>query len=492
MSITKIFRRKALAIGAAAALLVPLSGCLTPLDGTAAPDLESYASKLTRTADFSGVILLAREGEIEFQGAYGLADRQSGRSNTVDTKFSLASVPKMFTAVSILQLVDIGAISLDDTIGTHLPDYPNRAAAERVTIEHLLMHTSGVGNYWAAMEKLDDDSLDALDSHSDYLPLFADIPLEHEPGTAFSYSNGGYVVLGLIIEAVTGTNYYDHVQAAVFDRAGMQDTGYFFPGKPVPDRAKSYMRSVERPGMWDDMAARAEPRGSAAGGGYSTAGDLLRFATALTQHRLLSPGMTDVFLQGRRETPVGNYGYGIIEQSLNGTRLLGHSGGHYGVAAELMIFPDLDTVFVVLSNGDVDAYWDVEMYAHEMIVGPTDETRNYAFTKQLIAETVARGYDAGLKMHRDREAARKVRGGVIDLAAFKYIHRKHYEEGIDLLRLNRAIAPDSDDAIFSLAQGLRIAGRNEEALETYRAYLERVPDSSEAKSFIAAIMRDGA
>ena len=492
MSITKIFRRKALAIGAAAALLVPLSGCLTPLDGTAAPDLESYASKLTRTADFSGVILLAREGEIEFQGAYGLADRQSGRANTVDTKFSLASVPKMFTAVSILQLVDIGAISLDDTIGTHLPDYPNRAAAERVTIEHLLMHTSGVGNYWAAMEKLDDDSLDALDSHSDYLPLFADIPLEHEPGTAFSYSNGGYVVLGLIIEAVTGTNYYDHVQAAVFDRAGMQDTGYFFPGKPVPDRAKSYMRSVERPGMWDDMAARAEPRGSAAGGGYSTAGDLLRFATALTQHRLLSPGMTDVFLQGRRETPVGNYGYGIIEQSLNGTRLLGHSGGHYGVAAELMIFPDLDTVFVVLSNGDVDAYWDVEMYAHEMIVGPTDETRNYAFTKQLIAETVARGYDAGLKMHRDREAARKVRGGVIDLAAFKYIHRKHYEEGIDLLRLNRAMAPDSDDAIFSLAQGLRIAGRNEEALETYRAYLERVPDSSEAKSFIAAIMRDGA
>ncbi len=488
MSMTKIFFRKVLAIGAAAALLAPLSGCLAPLGRTAAPSLESYASKLTETADFSGVILLARKGEIEFQGAYGLADRQTGRANTVDTKFSLASVPKMFTAVSILQLVDAGAISLDDTIGKHLPDYPNRAAAERVTIEHLLMHTSGVGNYWEAMEKLDGAS---LDSHSDYLPLFADIPLEHEPGTAFSYSNGGYVVLGLIIEAVTGTNYYDHVQAAVFDRAGMQNTGYFLPGKPVPDRAQSYMRSVERPGSWDDMAARAEPRGSAAGGGYSTAGDLLRFATALRQHRLLSPDMTDVFLQGRLETPVGKYGYGIIEQSLNGTRLLGHSGGHYGVAAELMMFPDLDTVFVVLSNGDVDAYWDVEMYAHEMIAGPTDETRNYAFTKQLIAETVAKGYDAGLKMHRNRDAVRKARSGVIDLAAFKYIHRRHYDKGIDLLRLNRAIAPDSDDAIFSLAQGLRIAGRNEEALETYRAYLERVPDSSEAKSLIAAISREG-
>ena len=129
MSMTKIFRRKALAIGAAAVLLAPLSGCLAPLDRTAAPSLESYASQLTETADFSGVILLARKGEIEFQGAYGLADRQTGRANTVDTKFSLASVPKMFTAVSILQLVDAGALSLDEHRTAQVR--ANRASNER-------------------------------------------------------------------------------------------------------------------------------------------------------------------------------------------------------------------------------------------------------------------------------------------------------------------------------------------------------------------------
>lgn len=482
MSMNKTVFRRALPIGLATAFIAQLSGCLAPLDQK--PELESYASQLSRSDDFSGTILLARNGEIEFRGAYGLADREAGRANTIDTKFSLASVPKMFTAVGILQLVEAGAISLDDTIGKHLPDYPNRTAAERVTIEHLLMHTSGIGNYWEAMEKLGGAR---LDNHSDYLPLFANIPLEHEPGTAFSYSNGGYIVLGLIIEAVTGNNYYDHVQTAIFDKAGMQDTGYFRPDQAAPDLAKSYMRSVEHPGEWDDMGARAEPRGSAAGGGYSTAGDLLRFAYALQEYRLLSPEMTDTFLQGRRETPVGNYGYGIIEQSLNGFRLLGHSGGHYGVAAELMIFPDLEIVFVVLSNGDVDAYWDVEMYAHELIAGPTEETRNYTFTKQLIGTTVAEGYEAGLSAFSNREASRKARTGVIDLAAFKYVHRKKFDEGLSLLRLNRAIDPASDDAIFSLAQGLRIAGRNKEALKFYREYLDRVPESPEAQSFIAAI-----
>lgn len=482
MSITEIRTSKTLVLATALALAAPISGCVTP--EVAPPPLASHAEKIARTHDFSGAILLARGGEVEFERAYGLADRQSGRPNTVDTQFGLASVPKMFTAASILQLVDAGLLSLDDPIGKHLPDYPNRAAAERATIAHLLTHTSGVGNYWEAMAELGDAR---LDNHSDYLPLFAEIPLEHEPGTAFSYSNGGYIVLGLIIEAVTGESYYDYVQRAILDKAGMHDTGYYQAGKTAPRQAKAYMRSSEHQGQWEDASARGEPRGSAAGGAYSTVRDLYRFAQALQQHRLLSPAMTETFLQGRTETPIGKYGYGIIEQSLNGHRLLGHSGGHYGVAAEVMMFPDLDTVFVVLSNGDVDGYWDVEMFAHELIAGPTDETRDYAFTNRLTETIVARGVDAGLSLYRARENPREPRAGVIELAAFKHIHRQDFDAGLDLLRLNRAIRPDADDAIFSLAQGLRLAGRKQEALTMYRAYLEQVPGDAEAQAFVAKL-----
>ncbi|MBX7536147.1 beta-lactamase family protein [Qipengyuania sp. GH1] len=437
--------------------------------------------------DLSGAVLLARGDQIEFAESYGLADRASGRRNTVDTKFNLASVSKMFTAICIMQLVEAGALSLGDTIARHLPGYPNYAAAKNVTIAHLLMHRSGIGNYWQGMADLKGPY---PENHSDYLPLFAHIPLEHEPGSAFSYSNGGYIVLGLVIEAVTGRSYYDHVRHAVFERAGMADTDNWRVDEEVSNRAIAYMRSEEKPGEWIDCSSRLEARGSAAGSAYSTVGDLHRFALALTRNRLLGSEMTKAFLQGRSDTPLGKYGYGIVEQDLNGTRLLGHSGGHYGVAGELMIFPDTDTIFVVLTNGDVDGYWATEALVHEMIAGPTDDTRNYRFTQQLIDVTVSKGIEAGISASRRSDGSRKAREGVVDLAGFKYIHRSRNSAGIDLLKLNRVLHPESDYAVYRLADGLRVTGQTRAALDMYHAYLERVPGDAEAEAHIDILSRE--
>ncbi len=482
MHLSKVSRRGALALGGGVVTTLALAGCARSADQSGR--LRHHSQTLVRTKDFSGTVLLARGGRVQFAESYGLADRANGRPNTVDTKFNLASIPKMFTATCALQLVEAGLISLDDTVGKYLPNYPNRAAAERATIAHLLMHRSGIGNYWQRLAELEGPR---PDSHRDYLPLFADIPLEHEPGSAFSYSNGGYIVLGLIIEAVTGKSYFEHVQQAVFDRAGMADTGNWRQNANISNRAIPYIRSEETPGEWVDCSSRLEPRGSAGGGAYSTVRDLHRFAVALTRNRLLGPELTLEFLQGRAETPVGSYGYGIIEQDLNETRLLGHSGGHYGVACELMIFPDLDTTFVVLTNGDVDGYWDMEAFAHELVAGPTNETRNYRFTQDLIELTASKGFEASVLMAQRDVDGRKARESVIDLAAFKYVHRRQGAVGIDLLRLNRAIHPDSDYAIYRLAEGLRVTGQTEASIDTYRTYLERVPDDVEAEARIAEL-----
>ena len=479
MDFSKTSRRDALSLAGGLASALTVVGCAS--HGSKRKGLVRHSQALARTKDLSGTVLLARGGHIEFAESYGLANRESGERNTIDTKFNLASIPKMFTATCILQLVEAGAISLDDTLGMHLPGYPNRDAAERVTIAHMLLHRSGIGNYWQGLAELDGPH---PESHRDYLPLFANIPLEHEPGSAFSYSNGGYVVLGLIIEAVTGKSYFEHVQQAVFDRAGMANTGNWRQDADVSNRAIPYMRSEEIPGEWIDCSSRLEPRGSAGGGAYSTAGDLHRYATALMRNRLLGPKMTRAFLQGRSETPVGRYGYGIIEQDLNGTCLLGHSGGHYGVACELMMFPELDTTFVVLTNGDVDAYWDTEAFMHEMIAGPTDKTRNYRFTQDLVDLTVRKGLEAGVTMCHANNDGRKAREGVVDLAAFKHIHRGQNAIGINLLQLNRAIHPKSDYAIYRLADGLRVTGRTAPALDMYRTYLERVPGDADAEARI--------
>lgn len=484
MQFARTCRRGVLALGGGLASALALASCARlRRQGEA---LASHSQRLVRTMDLSGSVLLARGEHVEFAESYGLADRSSGCRNSIDTKFNLASIPKMFTATCILQLVEAGAISLDDAIGKHLPNYPNRDAARRATIADLLMHRSGIGNYWQRLTELEGPQ---PDSHSDYLPLFADIPLEHEPGSAFSYSNGGYVVLGLIIESVTGKSYYEQVQQSIFDKAGMADTGNWRLDENVPGRATPYMRSEEEPGEWVDCSSRLEPRGSAGGGAWSTVGDMHRFSIALTRKRLLGAEMTKALLQGRSKTPVGNYGYGIIEQDLNGTRLLGHSGGHHGVACELMMFPDLDTTCVVLTNGDVDGYWDTEAFVHELVAGPTEETRDYRFTQDLIDLTAMKGFEAGASLAQARSDGRKAREGVIDLAAFKHIHRSQSAVGLDLLELNRKLHPDSDYAIYRLADGLRVTGQTASALDMYRTYLDRVPGDADAEARIDELSR---
>lgn len=479
MQFARTSRRGALALGGGLATTLAMASCARL--GSQSDGLAHHSQRLVRTMDLSGTVLLAHGEHVEFADSYGLSDRNSGQRNTIVTKFNLASIPKMFTATCMLQLVEAGAISLDDPIGKHLPNYPNRDAAQRATIAHLLMHRSGIGNYWQGLAELDGPQ---PDNHRDYLPLFADIPLEHEPGSAFSYSNGGYIVLGLIIEAVTGKSYYEQVQQAIFDKAGMADTGNWRHDGNVLGRAKPYMRSEEEPGEWVDCSSRLEPRGSAGGGAWSTVGDMHRFAIALTRNRLLGPEMTRALLQGRSSTPVGNYGYGIIEQDLNGIRLLGHSGGHYGVACELMMFPDLDATCVVLTNGDVDGYWDTEAFVHELVAGPTEKTRNYRFTQDLIDLTARKGIKAGVSLAQARNDGRKARESVIDLAAFKHIHRGQSPVGIDLLQLNRTLYPNSDYAIYRLADGLRVTGQSASALEMYRTYLERVPGDADAEARI--------
>ena len=154
-----------------------------------------------------------------------------------------------------------------------------------------------------------------------------------------------------------------------------------------------------------------------------------------------------------------------------------------------MMFPELDTTFVVLTNGDVDAYWDTEAFVHELIAGPTEKTRNYRFTQDLVVLPALKGLEAGVTMGQANTDGRKAREGVVDLAAFKLIHRGQNEIGINLLQLNRALQRNSDYAIYRLADGLRVTGQTAQALDMYRTYLGRVPGDAEAEARIAELSK---
>jgi CubicO group peptidase (beta-lactamase class C family) len=236
---------------------------------------------------FSGVVMIAKDGQPIFERAVGLADKTRNTPNRIDTKFNLGSINKVFTQVAIQQLVEAGKLSLDDKLGKHLPDYPNKDAREKVTIGHLLNMQSGIGDFLGP--KFQAAPKHKIRTIDDYLPLFAAEPLKFEPGASRFYSNGGYIVLGAIIEKVTGGSYYDYVRERIYQPAGMTNTDAYESDAVVANLARGYTRRGDEAGKLVDNLQTRPARGSSAGGGYSTAEDLLKFTLAIRNHKLLGP-----------------------------------------------------------------------------------------------------------------------------------------------------------------------------------------------------------
>lgn len=257
-----------------------------------ADSVAAYAQSLSDAGHFSGVVLLAKDGRPLLTRAWGMADATSKAPNTTGTKFNIGSINKIFTKVAIAQLVQSGKLALDDRVRRHLPDFPS-PAADRITIQQLLDHKSGLGDTFGP--KYDSAPPSRLRELRDFLPLFVSEPLLFEPGTSQRYSNGGYIVLGLIIERLSGEKYRDYVRNHIFEPAGMKDTGFWATDEKVANRAVGYTRRgpdgplpERRPNL-----ATLPGRPSSAGGAFATAADLLRFTQSLAAGRLLSRKWTN-------------------------------------------------------------------------------------------------------------------------------------------------------------------------------------------------------
>jgi CubicO group peptidase (beta-lactamase class C family) len=309
---------------------------------------------------FSGAALVAKDGEVLFAGAYGLADRDRRTPNTLETRFRIGSMNKMFTAVATLQLVEAGKLALDDTVGKHLRGYPNKDVATKVTVLHLLTHTGGTGDIFGPDY---DRNILTLREHGDYVKLFGSRPPRFEPGTRFEYSNYGFILLGAIVEAASGESYYDYVREHVFGPAGMTSTDSLPESEDVPNRSIGYTHPY--PGASLQPNTLLLPwRGTAAGGGYSTVGDLLRFARALTRHELLSPGSTELLLTGKVDVGYGlRYAFGFFDgRDAGGNGWVGHGGAFPGMNGDLRIYPKPGYVVVALANVDPPAAHRISDY----------------------------------------------------------------------------------------------------------------------------------
>lgn len=308
--------------------------------------LKTRLNEDTKNDDFSGAVLVAHHGKPIFSGAYGMADRQTAEPNKLTTRFRMGSMNKMFTATAIMQLVQAGKIKLDDQLGKFLTDYPNKDVASKVTIHHLLTHTGGTGDIFGPEFGSHRLQLRTLD---DYIKLYGSRGLAFEPGKQWDYSNYGFILLGAIIEKVSGQSYYDYVRDHIFKPAGMTRTASEPEDVAVPDRAIGYMRAG---GSLKPNTETLPYRGTSAGGGYTTVEDLLRFANALTGHKLLNEHYTELMTTAKPETGEARYAYGFEDDLAGGVRSFGHSGGAPGMNGDLRIYPETGYVIIALANMD--------------------------------------------------------------------------------------------------------------------------------------------
>jgi CubicO group peptidase (beta-lactamase class C family) len=318
---------------------------MTEAEATAA--LRVRLEQDTAADRFAGAVLVARNGKPIFTGAYGLADREKKIANRLDTKFRIGSMNKMFTAVAVLQLVQAGKIKLADPVGKYITDYPNKDVATRVTIHHLLTHSGGTGDIFGPEFTAHRLELRTL---QDYMKLYGSRGVKYEPGSLWEYSNYGFILLGVVIEKVTGQSYYDYVREHIFKPAGMTSTDSLPENEPVPGRAVGYMR----PQNGKERSTNADTlpyRGTSAGGGYSTVEDLMRFATAIESNKLLDAHHTELLTVGKTEIPSGDkYAYGFVDKTATGLHCFGHAGGAPGMNGDLEICPQTGYVIAVLSN----------------------------------------------------------------------------------------------------------------------------------------------
>ena len=300
--------------------------------------VDQYLNAHLQNRTFMGSVLLARGGRILVSQGYGMANLEHDVPNTPRTKFRLGSITKQFTSLSIMQLQEKGLLSVDDTFEKYIPDFNE---AHRFTIHHLLTHTSGVISFTGFPDyrkfmilplKLDE-----------IIAKFKDRTLEFDPGSQYKYSNSGYILLGYIIEKVTGKTYAEYIQENIFDPLGMEDTGYDSHRTVMKNRAAGYI-ATKNGYIISDYIDMKIPH--AAGALYSTVEDLYTWDRALYTGKLISSASREKMF-----TPVkSGYGYGWGIGETFGRKRISHNGGINGFVTHIGRYPEEDGCVIVLSN----------------------------------------------------------------------------------------------------------------------------------------------
>lgn len=356
--------------GAQAAPSAPATQSGPPLKLEPEPLVAAARARIGTEAQadrFSGAVLIARNGKPIWVEAYGLADREGLRPNTPKTQFRIGSAGKLFTTIAIMQLAQAGRLDLKAPIGRYLTDYANPEIASKATVGNLLSHTGGTGDFFGPEFVAHREE---LRNPKDYIDLFGSRPPLFEPGAKRDYSNYGFMILGRIVEVVSGLPYDRYVEAKIFAPAGMTASGFQPESIKLRSRAIAYtdihgrLKPVTQESLAEYRAIHGEGymefRGGPAGGSYSTVEDLLKFGNALTTGKLLSAEYLQILTTGRAPMLDGSLaGYDYGGRLPDGRRFIGHAGSAPGQCANFRIYLSNGYTIIVLENRDAPGCFEI-------------------------------------------------------------------------------------------------------------------------------------
>jgi CubicO group peptidase (beta-lactamase class C family) len=331
-------------------------------------------------ADEPGVTaLVSRNGQVIYQKAFGMANLELGVPMQVDNIFRIGSITKQFTAIAILQLMEQGKLDLQDEITKYIPDYPTQG--NKITIEHLLTHTSGIQSYTGMKDFIERITLDL--KPTEMIDHFKNEPMEFEPGTKWNYNNSGYYLLGYIIEQVSGKTYPEYIEENFFKPLGMSHSLYGSDITIVKNRASGYSRGDNG---YENAQAMSMTQPYSAGSIQSTVEDLFKWNQAVHEYKLvkkesLDKAFTNYKLADGTET---DYGYGWSFGYVQESPTIEHGGGINGFSTMAIYLPKEDVYAVVFANCECISPKDVAARLAAAAIGKPYDRKEISINKDLL------------------------------------------------------------------------------------------------------------
>jgi len=455
--------------------------CRVMLPQTKAEKIETLLNQYYKYKVFNGSALVAENGKVIFKRGFGLANIEWDIPNTPDTKFRIGSMTKQFTAMLIMQFVEEGKLKLNVPITTYIPDYP-KDKGDKITIHNLLTHTSGIPNYTdlPSFANIVRNPITPID----LIKTFWDLPLEFEPGAKFKYSNSGYIVLGYIIEKVTGKSYEDVLKEKILEPLGMKNSGYDHTVDILPKRASGYDKigTEYYNTSYIDMSVPYS-----AGSLYSTVEDLYLWDQALYTDKLLSKKYMDKIFTPYSKPPFADgygYGWGLskkhfdnVEDSLN---IVLHGGAINGFNSSILRITNSKDLIVLLNNTGGTNLQEINNkiidILYEQPYEPPQKPLMLSFTEILNEKGIDEASDF---YNKKIEEGEKIPEFSMNILGYSYLNKKQYKEAKSIFKLNVKAYPESFNVYDSYGEALMLSGDKEDAITNYKKSVELNPNNVE-------------